>query len=211
MNRIFLLSLLIITTLNVFAQKSNEELVQFSGVVVTSDSLKPIPFTNVIIKNAYRGTISDYYGYFSFVAVKGDTVEFSYVGYKKSFFVIPDTLKENRYSLIQMLSRDTILLKETVIYPWPSREEFKRAFVELKVPDDDMQRAQRNLELAQHKEVQDNVPYDGSINYKWTTQQRNNQIYSAGQYPVNNLLNPLAWAAFIKAWQEGAYKKKDKN
>lgn len=141
--------------------------------------------------------------------MKGDTVEFSYVGYKKSHFIIPDTLKENRYSLIQMLTRDTILLKETVIYPWPSKEEFKKAFVELKVPDDDAQRAIRNLELAQHKEVQENVPYDGSINYKFATRQRNNQIYTAGQYPVNNLLNPLAWAAFIKAWQEGAYKKKD--
>ena len=209
MNKLFPLLSLIIISFHSFGQQSNNDLVQFSGVVVTSDSLQPIPFTNVIIKHAYRGTLSDFYGFFSFVAMKGDTVVSSYVGYKKAYFIIPDTLKENRYSLIQMLSRDTIMLKETVIYPWPSREEFKKAFVELKVPDDDTQRALRNLELAQHKEVQENVPYDGSINYKWTTQQRNNQIYTAGQYPVNNLLNPLAWAAFIKAWQEGAYKKKD--
>lgn len=209
MNKLLLLLIFIAIQLGGYAQKSNDDLVQFSGVVVTSDSLQPIPYTNVIIKHAYRGTLTDFYGFFSFVAMKGDTVEFSYVGYKKAHFIIPDTLKENRYSLIQMLTRDTILLKETVIYPWPSKEEFKRAFVELKVPDDDAQRAMRNLELAQHKEVQENVPYDGSINYKFTTQQRNNQIYTAGQFPVNNLLNPLAWAAFIKAWQEGAYKKKD--
>ncbi len=209
MNKTLVAIIFLLISLNTSAQKSNEDLVQFSGVVVTSDSLQPIPYTSVIIKHAYRGTLTDFYGFFSFVAMKGDTVEFSYIGFKKSQFIIPDTLKENRYSLIQMLSRDTILLKETVIYPWPSKEEFKRAFIELKVPDDDAQRAMRNLELAQHKEVQENVPYDGSINYKFTTQHRNNQIYTAGQYPVNNLLNPLAWAAFIKAWQEGAYKKKD--
>lgn len=209
MNKFFPIIIFFLVSLNANAQNANEELVQFSGVVVTSDSLHPIPYTSVIIKHAYRGTLTDFYGFFSFVAMKGDTVEFSYVGYKKSHFIIPDTLKENRYSLIQMLTRDTILLKETVIYPWPSKEEFKKAFVELKVPDDDAQRAIRNLELAQHKEVQENVPYDGSINYKFATRQRNNQIYTAGQYPVNNLLNPLAWAAFIKAWQEGAYKKKD--
>ena len=45
------------------------ELVQFSGVVVTNDSLQPIPYTSVIIKHAYRGTLTDYYGFFSFVAV----------------------------------------------------------------------------------------------------------------------------------------------
>lgn len=205
----FLLIILLLVKYAPAQSQNKEELVQFSGVVVASDSLQPMPFTNVMIKHAYRGTLTDFYGFFSFVAMKGDTVEFSYIGYKKAMFVIPDTLKENRYSLIQMLTRDTILLKETIIYPWPSKEEFKRAFVELQVPDDDAQRAQRNIELAQHKEVKDNVAYDGSINYKWATQQRNNQIYTAGQYPVNNLLNPLAWAAFIKAWQEGAYKKKD--
>lgn len=209
MNKVLLILFFILNHWAAEAQKSTDELVQFSGVVVTSDSLQPIPYTSVMIKHAYRGTLTDFYGFFSFVALKGDTVEFQYLGYKKAHFVIPDTLKESRYSLIQMLSRDTILLKETIIYPWPSKEEFKKAFVELNIPDDDKQRALRNLDMAKHKEVQDNVAYDGSINYKWTTQQRNNQIYTAGQYPVNNLLNPLAWAAFIKAWQEGAYKKKE--
>ncbi len=209
MNKILQILLLLNISISVYAQSDNDKLVQFSGVVVTSDDLQPIPYTSVIIKHTYRGTITDFYGFFSFVALKGDTVEFSYLGYKKSFYVIPDTLKESRYSLIQMLSRDTILLKETVIYPWPSKEEFKKAFVELNIPDDDAQRAMRNLEMAQHKEIQDNVPYDGSINYKFLNRERNYQLYTAGQYPVNNLLNPLAWAAFVKAWQEGAYKKKD--
>ena len=184
-------------------------LIQFSGVVVANDSLQPIPYTNVMIKNTNRGTLTDYYGFFSFVAMKGDTIEFNYLGYKKANFIIPDTLSEERYSLIQVLIRDTLTLKEAVIYPWPSKEEFKRAFVQLKVPDDDLKRAERNLELAQLKEVKDNVPYDGSINYKYAMQQQQSRLYTAGQYPTSNLFNPLAWAQFIKAWQDGAFKKKD--
>lgn len=189
--------------------QTKKPLIQFSGVVVSDDSLQPIPFTSVMIRHASRGTVTDFYGFFSFVAMQGDTIDFNYIGYKPDYYVIPDTLASNRYSLIQVLSRDTIHLKETVIYPWPSREEFKRAFLELQIPNDDMQRAQRNLELAQMKEVQESVPHDGSINYKYTQQKRSQQLYNAGMYPSTNLFNPIAWAAFIKAWQDGAFKRKD--
>ena len=59
------------------AQMAEDDLVQFSGIVVTADSLKPVPYTNIAIKNTWRGTIADYYGYFSFVAFKSDTIIFS--------------------------------------------------------------------------------------------------------------------------------------
>ena len=104
-----------------FSQKSNSELIQFSGVVVTHDSLKPLPYCNIYDKSSLKGTITDFYGYFSFVAAKGDTLIFSNVGYKRSEFVIPDTLSTNKYSLIHMMQNDTILLKTAVIYPWPSK------------------------------------------------------------------------------------------
>jgi len=184
-------------------------LIQFSGAVVSADSLQPVPFTSVIIRNARRGTITDYYGFFSFVAMKGDTIDFQYIGYKSATYVLPDTLEDKYYSIIQLLSRDTINLREATVYPWPSRDEFKRAFLELKLPGDDLKRAQRNFELASMKEIQDQVPFDGSINYKMALQQRQTQLYTAGQYPSITLLNPLAWASFIQAWKDGAFKKKD--
>ena len=187
-----------------------DKLIQFSGVVVSSDSLQPIPFANVIIRNARRGTITDFYGFFSFVAMKGDTIDFQYVGYKTSSYLLPDSLDDNHYSIIQVLVRDTITLKEAVVHPWPSKEEFKRAFLDLKLPDDDLKRAQRNFELAQYKEIRDQVAFDGSINYKFALEQRQTQLYNAGQYPTLSVLNPLAWAAFIQAWKDGAFKKKEK-
>ncbi|MFM7016160.1 MAG: carboxypeptidase-like regulatory domain-containing protein [Bacteroidota bacterium] len=184
-------------------------LIQFSGVVVSSDSLQPIPYAAVTIHKSGRGTITDFYGFFSFVAKKGDTIDFHYVGYKPMSFIIPDSLKEDRYSLIQVLKRDTILLKEAVVYPWPSKEEFKRAFLELKIPDDDLKRAEKNIQLAEIKTIQEQVPYDGAINYQYQLQQQQSKLYSAGQYPKNNLFNPIAWAAFIKAWKDGTLKKQE--
>jgi hypothetical protein len=197
-------------------QVNQKKLIQFSGIVVTGDSLAPVPFASLIIKGTKKGTISSYSGFFSFVAEAGDIIEFSALGYKGKNFKIPDTLSMSRYSWIQVLASDTIYFSETVITPWPTIEQFKKTFVETKIPDDDMQRAQRNLDLAEMKERAKNMPMDGAMNYKnFINQQMYNASYQ-GQYKpsltnmVNNpLLNPFAWAQFIKAWKEGKFKQQD--
>jgi hypothetical protein len=192
------------------AQKNEQKLVQFSGVVVSGDSLKPVPFSNIFVKKTRRGTMSDYFGFFSFVAHAGDTILFSALGYKKTHFIIPDSLSNNKYSLIQVLTNDTILLKETVIYPWPTKEQFKEAFLNIRIPDDDLDRAHRNLERAEMRDRMEDTRMDGSMNYKYAMQQQSSRLYYAGQLPPNNLLNPIAWAQFIRAWQNGEFKRKNK-
>jgi len=192
-------------------EPEHKDLVQFSGVVVTADSLKPLPFVNVIIRNTWRGTVSDYFGFFSFVARMNDTIEFSCLGYKKSTYIIPDTLTSNRYSLIQMMQSDTIVLRETIIYPWPTKEQFKEAFMNLRIPDDDLERARKNLAQADMQVLYENMPMDGSMNFRNQMQQQQSKLYYAGgQVPPNNLLNPIAWAKFIEAWQNGDFKRKEK-
>ena len=193
------------------AQQPAEGLLQLSGVVVTGDSLKPVPFVNIVIRHTYRGTISDYYGFFSLVASRGDTIEFSSVGFKKGRFIIPDTLTENRYSLIEMLSKDTVLLHEAVIYPWPTREQFKQAFLELQLPADDIDRARHNMAMAERKERNDPMPMDGSMNFRNAMRQQQGRLYYAGQLPPNNLLNPIAWSKFIRAWRNGEFKRKNES
>jgi hypothetical protein len=210
MNKNYLLllfALLLVFTGRVSAQ--GDPLLQLSGVVVTGDSLKPVPFVNVMIRHTYRGTYSDYYGFFSLVASRGDTIEFSSVGYKKGRFIIPDTLGENRYSLIEMLSNDTILLQEAVIYPWPTRDQFKQAFLDLQLPADDLDRAKYNITMAERKERNDPMPMDGSMNYRNAMAQQQGKLYYAGQLPPNNLLNPIAWSKFIRAWRNGDFKRKE--
>lgn len=189
---------------------NKDGLVQFSGVVVESDSLRPVPYSSIMIHNSYRGTVSDYFGYFSFVAQKGDTIEFSAIGFTDAVFVIPDTLSTNKYSLIQVLASDTIRLKETEVYPWPTKEQFKQAFLKLEIPDDDMARASKNMARADMKERMNGMANDASLNYKYTMQQYQSKLYYAGQLPPNNLLNPIAWSKFIKAWKNGDYNNKKK-
>jgi len=204
---IILCSILFALAFSAFAQpEGDDDLIQFSGVVITGDSLNPVPFTNVLIENTKRGTMTDYYGYFSFVAQKGDSILFSSVGYERARFVIPDSLTTNRYSLIQILRKDTIRLRETVIYPWPTREQFKQAFLEMEIPETDYDRAQRNLAQADMIARMDAAMPSGGETFKYSMQQYQSQIYYAGQAPPINVLNPVAWSQFIKAWKRGDFK-----
>lgn len=206
---ILIATILVFLSQNSIAQIIDKKLVQFSGVVVTSDSLHPVPFTNIIIKGTSRGTVSDYFGFFSFVAKKGDTVRFSSIGFKTQDFIIPTDLKESRYSMIQSLITDTLQLREALIYPWPTKEEFKQAFVELDLVDDDLERAKKNLDDKVLADLAEDLEMDGSLNFKVAAQQRSYQLYYAGQLPPNNLLNPIAWSKFIQAWKNGDFKRKD--
>ena len=192
----------------VLEEQEDEDLIQFSGVILTSDSLRAIPLAHIVVTNSMRGTVSDFKGYFSFVARKKDTVEITAVGYKTSHFVIPDTITNNRYSLIQLMSADTIYLTETVIYPWPTKAEFKKAFLTLEIPDDDIEVARQNLDAQQLWAKAQHLPASGSVNFKYLVDQQVDKLYYNGQTQPITVLNPFAWAKFIKAWQDGDFKRK---
>jgi hypothetical protein len=53
---------------------------------------------------------------------------------------------------------------------------------------------------------QEAYPAGGSLNYKWQMNDIKEQLYYKGQSPPNNLLNPIAWSQFIRAWKNGDFK-----
>jgi hypothetical protein len=197
------------------AQHRDDDLVQFSGIIVTADSLRPVAFTHILVEKTNRGTTSDYFGYFSIVVHKSDVIHFSAIGYKKVEFRIPDTLSVNRYSLIQVMTNDTIMLAETVIYPWPTKQQFREAFIKLKVPDDDLETIRKNMAYMEIRDRRGKnynpelYGMDAAMNYRNYVDNYTDKLYYAGQAMPNNLLNPLAWAKFIQAWKRGDFKKKD--
>ncbi|HZH87272.1 MAG TPA: hypothetical protein VFD77_08140 [Brumimicrobium sp.] len=188
--------------------QEKRDLIQFSGVLVSADSLDQVSYASIIDKTSGKGTMSDYYGYFSFVTRPGDTILFNAFGFKTSSYIVPDSLKEIRYSIIHVMTPDTLLLPEVDIYPWPSREEFARAFVEMNPYDDALRRAQKQLSGESLAFIASRVPTDGSLSYNWQTEQRQTQLYTQGQTPMNNLLNPAAWSKFIDSWRNGDLQRK---
>lgn len=192
-----------------FSQKdSTSKIVQITGITVSSDSLKPVPFASILIKGNYTGTLSDYSGFYTVVANTGDTLVFTSLGYKNIEYVIPDSLDDQQYSLIQIMDRDTFLLPEAVIDIWPSYEQFKQAFINKDIPEGQLERAQNNLSKDVLQEQAVNLHLGASGNQKLLNQQNKAKLYYSGQLPPNNLLNPIAWAKLIKAWQNGDFDKK---
>ena len=208
MIRFFYLLLLFITFIShhSFGQKNNQ-LVQFSGVLVSIDSLDMVSYASVIDKTTQKGTMADYFGYFSFVTRPGDTILFNAFGFKPNSYIVPDTLTENRYSIIHIMIPDTLNLPEVEIYPWPSKEDFARAFVEMQPYDDALRKAQRQLSGESLAFAAARIPTDGGLSYNWELQQQQSRLYTMGQTPVNNLLNPAAWNRFIESWRNGELKK----
>ncbi|UTW60928.1 carboxypeptidase-like regulatory domain-containing protein [bacterium SCSIO 12741] len=191
-----------------------DSLIQFSGVFLDADSLTPVPFVNIAVVNRHRGTSTDYRGTFSFVANRGDTVRFTCIGYRPFQCIIPDTLTTQRYTLVQLFSRDTFNLPEAVIFPWPSKEEFREAFLNLNIPDDDLERARKNLEREERRAQMEGYDTWGSINYKLSNQAYTERLYYAGQSPPISVFNPFAWAEFFQALKNGDLKdprKKEKD
>lgn len=187
----------------------NQNLVQFSGITITADSLNPVPFTRIRDVTSRRGTTSDVNGYFSFVAHRNDTVVFTALGFKPATFVIPDSITRQRYSLIQLMTADTLTLAEAIIFPWPTLEDFKRAFVETKIPDDELEIARKNLQAADIRMRAEEYPMDASMNYRNYIDSQTSKLYYFGQQQPFNIFNPFAWAQFIKAWKEGKFRSQE--
>ena len=203
-----LIPVFLFITPRLLAQYANGDLIQFSGITITVDSLNPVPFTRILVKNTHKGTTSDINGYFSFVAHRSDTVLFHAVGFKPASFIIPDTVTKNRYSLIQLMTSDTLTLTEAVVFPWPTLDDFKRAFVNTELPEDDLARARKNLDPDAIQMQVENMPWNGPVNYMNFMENQTSKLYYSGQQQPFEIFNPFAWAKFIKAWKEGKFKRK---
>jgi hypothetical protein len=202
MKRILLIAIGLLFQLTALSQE--RKLIQLSGVVVSSDSLDQLPYATIFDKTVARGTIADYFGFFSMVVEPGDTILFNYLGHQESSFIVPDTLTDPRYSIIHMMIYDTAhTLPEFVVYPWPSREAFAKAFVEMDPMDDAIRRAQKELSGESLAFIAARVASDPALSYNYAVNQQNTRLYTMGQSPVNNLMNPFAWASFINAWRSG--------
>jgi hypothetical protein len=199
--------LFIALSFNAFSQDKS---VQLTGILVSTDSLLTIPFANVLIKNKEQGTISDFYGYFSLVANKGDTIIFSCLGYKRARYIIPMKTDADFITVVQKLASDTIMLKETKVYPWPSREQFKQAFLTTDIPDDEIERAKKNIDNAFVDIMIAQMPNDGKENFRsFMNDMERQQYIMSGGVTFIPILNPFAWASFIEAWKNGDFKRKD--
>jgi hypothetical protein len=187
--------------------------IMFTGRVVGGKNAQTLSKTYIFIPRAGRGTLADDGGYFALPVFPGDSIVFSFLGFQKQYHVIPRRHAEESYSAIILMKEDVKTLAEVKVYPYATEEEFKKAFLEMKLPDE-MER--KNLEKNTRQEylmaMAAITPSSAATNYR---AYMDNQIFGRDNAANRSFTttmpftNPFAWANFIKSLKNGDLKKKE--
>ncbi len=204
---IALLTLLLLGAKSTFGQGQDKAVI-FTGIVVGGKNSEPLPGAYIFNSSAGRGTISNTNGYFIINVFPGDSVVFSFVGFKKQYHIIPKKIEQN-YSAIVDLKEDVKTLAEVKVYPYPTEELFKEAFVNYKLPD---AREREALAKATDQRTLSALGYANGMgamaNYRNFMQSQQNMLTNK-TFVSTQLLNPIAWASFIQSVKKGELTRKD--
>jgi hypothetical protein len=183
-----------------------ERFVQLSGFI-TDETNRPVSGVGVISVKLRRGTVSEWSGIYSITTVPGDTILFRVLGYKKYHTVIPPGYNERNCSVDIVLETDTIAIQEVTILPWRTYAEFIRDMTKAPVKDPIIENMNDNI-ASIYVAIANNVAGKVSpeAGYRYAMEQNFSAMATKNQYPVNNLLNPFAWAKFINGVRNGLFK-----
>jgi hypothetical protein len=216
MKRIILICVLVfagvICNRDLFAQGEQKAII-FTGIVVGGKSTETLAGAYVFIPKAGRGRLADQFGKFSIPVFPGDSIVYSYIGYKTQYQIIPRNYNSEVYSAIISLKQEAKMLAEVVIYPYSTEEEFKKAFLALQLPDQaDRDALARSTNMEYLTRMAAQVPNNGQTNYRYTMDQQlfgRESAAGKGFATTFPFLNPFAWANFIKSVKKGDLKQKD--
>ena len=202
MKKIIGILFLLFTAITAFAQKVDKTIVQFSGIVRNADSTSLIvPYVSIVNVTS-KGVVnqSGYNGYFSFVAHEQDTLRFSSVGYASVMVVIPAHVDTKSYISEIKLKPQIINLPTFRVFPWATTEEFTKDFITMKLADDDLAIAEKNVSRASLLAMERTLPRDGPE--MSNIQDFHNGVLNSHSI-VNPLLNPFNWGSLIKSISDG--------
>ena len=175
MRRSFLIFFLVIAGLTCFQDavaQGEQKAITFSGMVVGGKATEILPGATIFIVNAGRGTLSRGDGSFTIKVFPGDSIVFGYVGYKQQYHIVPRSYNSDMYSAIVALREDVVTLSGVTIYPYSTEEEFKKAFLELKLPDQaDRDALARSTDPDYINRMAAQVPNNAQTNYRYSMDQ----------------------------------------
>jgi hypothetical protein len=181
-------------------QEAERKVVQLTGVVFANDSLTVIPGVHIYVPKGGRGTTSNPYGFFSLPLLEGDSVVFSAIGFEKTYLIVPKHDKDFSLKYLIYLQEDLTYLEEVEIFPYPSLATFKAAILGAELPNQqEMDNINRWLTAEYMRNAYKNLPASAEMNHRYFMQQQQNAEIYRFQPPLNPLINPFAWANFIRS------------
>ncbi len=208
MNKFSFIAVIFIFSLTaLYGQKDeNMKYVQVSGII-TDKSYKPVGGVAVISKKLKKGILSERSGIYSITSTPGDTIFFRALGFKRYHTIIPESFENSHCEVDIALDVDTIQIKEVNILPWKNYGEFLTDMTKEQPVDPLLENMTDNIaSIYVAIENQGNYTISPEAGYRYAMEQNFGALAVRGQFPINNLLNPFAWAKFIKELKTGLLK-----
>lgn len=177
------------------AAAQTKHIVQVSGVVVATDSLIPVPYATVFRSHDNRGTFSDHTGYFTLPVLVGDTLNFIFLGLKRSYYVIPNDTVSKHISIVQWMESEQVMLPTVNVLPYPSPGRLRAEIMALDFPGDSYFRFDRSAASVSNYDGLRDLSADAYAEASATMIAR----YSGGFRSGGNLLDQAAWGRFVAA------------
>lgn len=191
----YVILLLILVFFAGLAHGQEKRILQVSGVVVATDSLIPVPYATVFRSSDNRGTFSDHTGYFTLPAVAGDTLNFIFLGLKRSTYVIPTDIEQTHLSMVQWMEQEDLLLPTVNVLPYPSPARLRAEVLALDFPGDNYFRFDRTAASVSTFDGLRDLSADAYAEASATMIARYNGGFRSG----GNLLDAAAWGRFVNA------------
>ena len=212
----FILFVSIFCTGSAYAQPVliENDIIEVSGIIISRNEkqgLQYVPFATVAVNNSNRGTYANWEGMFSIVIKKGETLNFSAIGFGDFSLTIPQNFEGLYYSAVVELEPKDINLAEVVIFPWPNRDNFRAEFLAMQ-PTEAMKMedvAKGNLNRRKMFEMNKNMGMDARENAMYYLQKQASSYSYMGQGQPMPILSPVAWSQFFRQLQNNKKKKKD--
>jgi hypothetical protein len=129
------------------------------------------------------------------------------LGYKKIQVYIPLVVNERQFTRDIILRNDTININDVVIFPWRNYEEFKREVLKDRPVKPEIINMYENLASVQTSILNaSGLKVSSEAGFRYAMEQNYYSLMTKNQMPVNNLLNPFAWAKFISSIKNGLFK-----
>lgn len=180
-----------------------ERFIQVTGIIIDEFD-NPVPNAGIISTRLKRGTLSDRSGIYAIVSAPGDTLVYRALGYKINLAFIPASAEGRHITIDVVLYADTIQIEDVVIMPWRTYEEFKREITQPRPVDPVIANMNDNLASVYASiATSSGVTITPEAGFRYAMEQNFNAMATRNQYPVNNLLNPFAWAKFLSGIKQG--------
>lgn len=180
-----------------------DKLVQVTGIVTDVDSNRVVPYVTITNVRTKQLFFADYRGYFSLIAHPGDSLQFSAVGFTTKTQLIAADVNDNFYNLMVKLKSEIVYIQAVQIYPWATLEEFTRSFLALKIADDAMEIAKKNLSGKSLRQMGISLPRDAGEITGMNNRLAHDLALNKNMVQTNPLLNPFAWGRFIQSITNG--------